>query len=156
MVLAKYAKGQKALWLGNPSTKHSFTYVPDAGKAMAVLGEKQESDGSIWHLPTAPSMKGLEFIELAATAFKTSPRFTKVNKLMLQALGLFNPMIGETVEMYYQYRYDYIFDSSKFERAFGLTPTSYGEGIKNFSVALRSGARSSADKNPEILSTALN
>ncbi|MBE3562596.1 MAG: hypothetical protein IMX05_02535 [Hydrogenibacillus schlegelii] len=36
----------------------------------------------------------------------------------------------ETVEMLYQYAYDYQFDSTKFERHFRFTPTPYREGIE--------------------------
>lgn len=132
MVLAKYAKKEKASWLGNPATKHSFTYVPDAGRAMYLLGQTESADGQVWHVPTATSKTGSEFIQLAASVYNATPRYQKVNKLMLQAIGWFNPLIGETAEMYYQYQYDYIFDSSKFEKAFGVKPTSYEEGFKEF------------------------
>jgi nucleoside-diphosphate-sugar epimerase len=48
---------------------------------------------------------------------------------MVQMAGLFNPIIKESVEMAYQSEFDYEFDSSKFEKAFGYKPTSYTEGI---------------------------
>jgi nucleoside-diphosphate-sugar epimerase len=134
MVLAKYAKGQKAMWLGDAAAIHSFTYVPDAGKAMALLGQREESDGTTWHLPTAQGLTGKDFIQLAAEHFSVEPRFTKVNKLMLKTIGLFNPLIAETTELYYQYDHDYIFDSSKFEAAFALQPRSYKEGVKEFAT----------------------
>ncbi len=35
----------------------------------------------------------------------------------------------ESYEMLYQYDRDYVFDSSKFEKAFGFKPTSYEAGI---------------------------
>lgn len=130
MVLSKYAKGEKAMWLGNIKTLHSFTYVPDAGKAMFLLGHRPESDGQIWHLPTAKPLTGKQFIELAANIFKVSPKYFPVNKLMLDMIGLFNPLIHESSELFYQYKYDYIFNSSKFEKAFNVTPGSYEEGIK--------------------------
>jgi len=129
LVLDKFTKKEKALWLGNPETMHSFTYVPDGGKAMYLLGQSHESDNQIWHIPTAKALNGHEFIKLAAEIFEVEPNFMKVNKLMLKALGLFNKAIQGTVEMYYQYQYDYIFDSSKFENAFGVKPISYKEGI---------------------------
>jgi nucleoside-diphosphate-sugar epimerase len=139
MVLAKYAKGQKAMWLGDPRSLHSFTYVPDAGKAMAVLGLNESSDGGTWHMPTAPARKGTAFIELAASVSQCQPAYLKVNKRMLQALGLFNHLIGESVELYYQYQYDYRFDSSKFEKAFGIQPTSYEAGTSEFAQWLKKG-----------------
>ena len=131
MVLANYAKKAKAMWLGNPDSKHSFTYVPDAAKAMALLGQSPESDNQIWHLPTAPALTGKEFIQLAASVFNTEPQYRRLNKLMLNIIGLFNKPIGETAELYYQYQYDYIFNSDKFEKAFGVQPTSYADGFKH-------------------------
>jgi nucleoside-diphosphate-sugar epimerase len=136
MVLNKYADKQKAMWLGKAKTKHSFTYVPDAGKAMYLLGQNPSSDNQIWHLPTAPSLTGIEFIDLAARAFKTSLRYMSVNKLMLQMIGLFNKVIGGTVEMYYQYDHDYIFNSDKFEKAFNFKPTSYEDGVTHLAQTL--------------------
>jgi nucleoside-diphosphate-sugar epimerase len=129
-VLAKYAKGQKAIWLGNPRCKHSFTYVPDAGKAMALLSQRPEADGQIWHVPTAGARTGKEFLEMAANAFTVPVKYGTVNKFMIKAAGLFNKMMAETAEMWYQYDHDYIFDSSKFEKAFGMKPTPYEEGMK--------------------------
>jgi hypothetical protein len=44
-------------------------------------------------------------------------------------MGIFAPVVRESIEMLYQFEYDYRFDSSKAERAFGLTATGYREGI---------------------------
>lgn len=129
MVLDKFAKFQKALWLGNPATLHAFIYVPDAAKGVFTLGQNPESDNQIWHLPTAKAITGHEFINLAAEIFQARPKFMKVNKLLLQILGLSNAAIKGTVEMYYQYQYDYVFSSSKFENTFSQSPVSYREGI---------------------------
>jgi len=43
--------------------------------------------------------------------------------------GLFDSNIKEAVEMLYQSQVDYVFDSSKFEKAFNFQPTSYSTGI---------------------------
>ncbi|WP_207427146.1 NAD-dependent epimerase/dehydratase family protein [Pedobacter sp. SYSU D00535] len=134
MVLTKFSKKQKAMWLGNPDTLHSFIYVPDAAKAVYLLGQNPDSDNQTWHLPTAKSLKGRNFITLAAEAFEEKPKFTRVNKLMLQTLGLFNPTIQGTVEMYYQYQYDYQFNSEKFEKAFKITAVPYKTGIEELST----------------------
>jgi nucleoside-diphosphate-sugar epimerase len=136
-VLAKYAKKQKAQWLGNTATKHSFTYIPDAGRGMYLLGAHPEYDSQIWHMPTAPALTGKEFLEMAAAVMETKPSFMRINHFMVKAIGIFNKQIGEIAEMYYQYQYDYIFDSGKFEKAFGMLPTPYEEGIRQFSAILQ-------------------
>ncbi|QXV67154.1 NAD-dependent epimerase/dehydratase family protein [Mucilaginibacter achroorhodeus] len=130
MVLAKYAKKQSAQWMGDPSKLHNFIYIPDAGRAMYLLGQSPESDNQIWHLPTAPVMTGHQFLQLAATIYGVKPKFMRINKFMLWALGLFNKLIAGTVEMYYQTDHDYNFNSDKFERAFNFKPTSYEDGIR--------------------------
>lgn len=136
MVLAKYARKQKAMWLGNAHMKHSFTYVPDTGRALYALAKDPLSDNQIWHLPTAPPRTGIEFIALAADVFHVKAEYRTINRFMLNAIGLFNKLISETAEMYYQYQHDYIFSSAKFENKYGIKPTSYEEGVKNLSNTL--------------------
>jgi nucleoside-diphosphate-sugar epimerase len=136
MVLSKYAKKQSAQWIGDPKCKHSFSYIPDMGKAMFLLGQNPDSDNQIWHMPTAPALSGNEFIEVAASVYGVKPKYSRITKLLLFLAGLFNKNIMGTVEMYYQYDHDYVFDSSKFEKAFNFKPTSYRDGIEHMSETL--------------------
>lgn len=136
MVLGKYASKQSAQWIGDPKVLHNFTYIPDTGKALYLLGQNPESDNQIWHLPTAAPLTGKALIELAAGIYDVKPSFSTVNKFMLQLVGLFKKVVAGTVEMYYQYDHDYIFDSSKFEQAFKVKPTSYRDGIIHLSQTL--------------------
>jgi len=76
-------------------------------------------------------LTGKEFIELAAKAMGVKPEYTVVKKWMIQMLGLFNKVVKESVEMLYQNDSDYLFDSTKFEKAFNHTSISYEEGIVN-------------------------
>jgi nucleoside-diphosphate-sugar epimerase len=133
MVLDKYAQKQSAQWMGDPNKLHNFIYIPDAGRAMYLLGQSPESDNQVWHLPTAPVMTGNQFIELAARIYGVKPKFMRIRKVMLWIIGLFNKVIAGAVEMFYQSSHDYIFNSDKFEKAFNFKPTSYEEGIKEVS-----------------------
>lgn len=139
MVLNNYAKKAKGQWIGNPSKLHSFSYIPDMGKGMYLLGQDAKSDNQIWHMPTATALNGKQLIEMAAKVYNVEPKYFAVNKLMLWAYGLFNKTVMDTVEMYYQYNHDYVFDSSKFEKAFNFKPTSYQDGIKLMSETIYSG-----------------
>lgn len=130
MVLSKYAKKLSAQWMGDPQKLHNFIYIPDAGRAMYLLGQHPESANQVWHLPTAPAMKGIKFLELAANIYGVKPKYMRIRKFMLWMIGLFDKLIAGTVEMYYQAEHDYIFNSDKFEKAFNFKPTSYEDGIK--------------------------
>jgi len=81
-------------------------------------------------MPTPPAITGKEIIQIAAKIFGVEPRYIALNKFMLQLAGLFSITTRGVVEMYYQYNHDYIFDSSKFEKAFDFKPTGYEDGIK--------------------------
>jgi len=136
MVLDKYAQKQSAQWVGDPKVKHNFTYIPDAGKAMYLLGQNPQSDNQIWHAPTAAPLVGKEFIEMAANIYQVKPKFMRINKFMMRVFGLFNKVVAGAVEMYYQYDHNYDFNSDKFEKAFNFKPTSYEDGIKQVSQTL--------------------
>jgi nucleoside-diphosphate-sugar epimerase len=130
-VIKNLASGKKANWLVSDRFKHSFTYVPDAGRATALLGNTPDAYNQVWHLPTAKDpLTGKEWITAIADELKVLPKYRKVSKFMVKVLGLFIPVMKESVEMLYQYDREYIFDSSKFEERFGLKPTPYLEGIR--------------------------
>jgi len=136
MVLDKYAKKQSAQWIGNPNKLHNFSYIPDMGKGMFLLGQNPSSDNQIWHMPTAAPLTGKQFIEMAASIYDVKPKFMAVNKTMLWLYGLFVKVVMGTVEMYYQYDHDYNFNSDKFEKAFNVKPTNYSDGLAHLSKTI--------------------
>lgn len=131
MVFDNYKKGNKAQWMINDKKRHSLTYTPDAGKATAILGNTESAYNQVWHLPTDRNvLTGKEFIENVAKAFSLTPRYMVLPRWMIQMVGFFNGNIRESVEMLYQNGSDYLFDSSKFEKAFSFKPTPYSQGIR--------------------------
>ena len=129
-VFENFKKGKKAQWFIDANKKHSMTYTPDAGKATALLGNTTSAYNQIWHLPTDKNaLTGKELIELAAKEFGVKPNYTVLKMWMLQMVGYFIPVVKESIEMLYQNENDYLFDSTKFEKAFNFEPTSYQDGI---------------------------
>jgi len=131
MAFDNLAKGKNAQLMISKSLKHSFTYTPDAGKATAILGNTASAFDQTWHLPTDLNvLTGSEIVKLAAEALSKEAKITILPKWMIRMVGLFNPIIRESVEMLYQYESDYLFDSSKFDKTFKFTKVSYPDGIK--------------------------
>ena len=127
----KLARREKASWLVNDSVPHSFTFTPDAGKSLATLAASETSWNQTWHVPTAAQPPtGEEFIRLAATRFGVEPRYRVLTPLMLKVGGVFNSDVRELCKMLYQYASSYVFDSTKFTKAFGFEPTDYATGIE--------------------------
>jgi nucleoside-diphosphate-sugar epimerase len=131
LVFEKFAKKSRAMCLIDDSTKHSYTFTPDAGKSLAMLAASENSWQQTWHLPTAPNPPtGKVMIEMIARGFDVPPKYRVLNRLMLKLAGLFDSNVRESYEMLYQNESDYLFDSTKFAKAFGWGGTPYEEGIR--------------------------
>jgi nucleoside-diphosphate-sugar epimerase len=131
LVFPKLAAGRSAQVFVDANTRHSYTYTLDCAKALCLLADAEDSFGQVWHLPTAqPPLTGREFVQLAADALGVPPRLSVIPAWAIKTAGLVMPMMRELAEMLYQNDRDYVFDSTKFERRFGFTPTPYAEGIR--------------------------
>lgn len=134
VLFARLRAGKAPQWVGDPTLPHTFTYTPDAGRALAALGQAPEAFGQTWHLPTAQTMDGGPVtgraLARAACALAGQPdRLQVAPRWLLKAMGWFVPVLRENDEMMYQYQHGYRFHSGKIERAFGLRPTPYDEGL---------------------------
>lgn len=138
LVFDPFSKNQKASWLVNDAVPHSFTYTPDAAHALRLLAASPAAWNQTWHLPTTPNPpNGREFIIMAAEAFGVAPKYRVLSRPMVRVVGWFQPIVGEIYEMLYQNDSPYIFDSSKFARAFGFDGTPYAEGIQVSAASYR-------------------
>jgi len=131
LVFDQLARGRKPMWFANCDLPHSFTYTPDAAESLVHLAESPTAWNQTWHVPTVPNPPtGKEFIAMAAKEFGVPPKCRAVGNITLRLVGLINPMIREMREMMYQYDSLYLFDSSKYAKAFGFEATPYAEGIR--------------------------
>jgi len=117
-------------WIGNPKSIHTFTYTPDAGRTVAKLGNTASAYNQTWHaLTSKEKMTGEQYVKIACKIMDVPYRLQTMPKFGVSIVGLFVPVLHEFVEMMYQFDNDYVFDSTKFEKAFNETATSYEEGI---------------------------
>lgn len=124
-------KGKKANWFLDASKVHSLIFTPDAAKATALLGNTPDAYNQVWHLPTSKArLTARDWTELFAKAMDTEPKLMVLPKWMISLVGLFIPVVNESKEMLYQYDRDYYFDSSKFEKRFGMKATEPEVAVK--------------------------
>lgn len=129
-VFQRLKAGKTPQWIGNPNAVHTFTFTPDAGHAVAVLGRSTEAYGQTWHLPTTREpFTGEDFVRLACELAGQPFSLQVAPRWMLKLMGIFMSVLRENDEMMYQFEYDYRFDSSKIESAFGLQATPYRQGV---------------------------
>jgi nucleoside-diphosphate-sugar epimerase len=127
--------GKTIQWMGDPDVPHTFTYVPDIGRALVTLGEADDAYGQAWHIPSPPTVTPREFITRAAAEAGQPPKISALKKGMARAallplLGLFVPPLRGYGEMLYEFDEPFIVDSSRFIRRFGDLSTPLDEAIR--------------------------
>ena len=131
MAYKNMKKGKSPMWMIDADKIHSFTYTPDAAKAVAIVGNTADAYNQLWHLPTSEEkITARQIIDLFNKEMGMSKKIKLMPMWMLKLLGIFIPILREMPEMMYQNDRDYYFDSSKFNKRFSFTPTSYQDGVK--------------------------
>jgi len=131
LVYNKLKAGKRAVWQCDATKIHSFTYTPDAARAIALIGDTATAYGRVWHLPTAADeLNGSDWVRLFAEQMGVKPNVFVLKRWMLKAIGFIVPLMRELEEMSYQYQYDYVFDSSDIERAFGIKATAPATAVR--------------------------
>jgi nucleoside-diphosphate-sugar epimerase len=117
--------------LGDPDQPHTYTYIPDIGEGLAVLGEHPDAPGRVWHLPNDPATRTTR--ELVDTVYRQAGRragrLRALPPLMLRALGLVNPTMRELVEMQYQFAEPFVVDSSRIADKLGVHATGLEQAL---------------------------
>ena len=129
-VFGRAVAGKSAQVAGDPDQPHTYTYAPDIGRGLVILGEREEALGRVWHLPSPETVTTRRFVETIFEEVGKPARVQAAPKILLRALGLFNPPLRETIEMLYEFEEPFVVDHSAFERAFGIRATPLREAIK--------------------------
>ena len=117
--------GRTASVLGDLDQPHTYSYIPDIGEGLAVLGEHPDAAGEVWHLPNDPDTRTTR--QLVDIVYRHAGRpETKVRAmppLVLRGVGFFNATVRELLEMRYQFEEPFIVDSSKMATKLGVHAT---------------------------------
>lgn len=116
--------------LGKMDQPHTFTYAPDFGRLLATLGTRDEALGQVWFTPSPKAVTQAEFVSVLESELGRKVKFMAAGANMMRFLGLFNPMMRETVEMMYEWTQPFVVDTRKAEQAFGWSGTPLKEAIR--------------------------
>jgi nucleoside-diphosphate-sugar epimerase len=132
--------GATATVLGNPDQPHTYTYIPDIGEGLAVLGEHPDAPGHAWHLPNDPATRTTRQLVEAVhqQAGRPRTRLRRVPPLLLRVAALTNPTVRELLEMQYQFEEPFIVDSSKIAARLGVQATPIDEAVAETLARYRS------------------
>ena len=123
--------------LGRMDQPHTFSYVGDVGKLLATLGTREEALGQIWITPSPAAVTQAELVKLIEAEVGHPVKVLVAGTGMLRILGLFNPLLRESVEMMYEWTQPFVIDTSKAEKAFGFKGTPLPQALKETVAWLR-------------------
>ena len=135
--------GKTASLLGDPDQPHTYTYIPDIGEGLAVLGLHPDAVGEIWHLPNDPDIRTTRHLVEVAYRLAGQPK-AKVRVLpapLISAVGLLNPTVRELSEMRYLFQEPFVVDSSKIRDRLGVVATPVEEALATTMAGYRSPTR---------------
>ncbi len=128
-VFARAIEGKPAQVLGNPDVPHTVTFIEDFARALVTLGEREEAQGQVWHVPNPETVTVRRFVQMVFEAAGHPPRLRAAPRWGIALAALFNPTLRAVKEQLYQSERPWMVDSSKFERAFGRGATSLPDAV---------------------------
>jgi nucleoside-diphosphate-sugar epimerase len=129
-VFGRVARRKPVQVLGDPDQLHTYTFIGDFARALAILGERNEAPGEVWHVPSAPTITTCQFVEMIAEQAGYRVNVQVTPGWIIRALGLVNPTMRAVAEQLYQSEHAFVVDHFKFARAFGAEPTPHTEAIQ--------------------------
>jgi nucleoside-diphosphate-sugar epimerase len=137
-VFTAAAKGGTANLIAPIDRPHQFVYVPDVGPVVLDLLRHPEAHGRWWHLAGDGTASVQEIVamvdQLAGKPLKTRA----VGLGMLRAIGLFQPVMRELVEMNYLLTDPFILDDSALRALLSdVKKTPLQEGLRQSVEAAR-------------------
>ena len=123
--------GKTASVLGDLDQPHTYSYIPDIGEGLAVLGEHPDAPGEVWHLPNDPDTRTTrQLVDIVYRhAGRPAHEVRSLPPLMLRGIGLFNATVRELLEMQYQFEEPFVVDSSKIATKLGVQATPYDQAL---------------------------
>lgn len=126
--------GKKAQVFADPDLPHSVSVVGDVGRAMVMVGARDEALGRAWHVPNAPAVTLRAFAQLVGEETGRAPRVSYVpralTRLALPLLGLAVPPMRGLAENLYVFYEPYVVDHAAYAAAFGDAATPLRDAIR--------------------------
>jgi nucleoside-diphosphate-sugar epimerase len=122
--------GGRAKTMGRPDTLHSYSYAPDVGRNLVLLGGRDDAYGRAWHLPNPETLTTRQVITKVFEAAGSTPRLFTLKRPVMRAIGLVNRDVRELLATYYQFDAPFIVDATAFTAAFGGDVTGWDEIVE--------------------------
>lgn len=121
--------GEKSRLAGKLDLPHTYAYLPDIAKGLAVLGVRDEALGRAWHLPNTETVTTGEFVGKVYRAAGNDPNMSGTPRFILKLVARKDPVVRELIEMLYEFEEPFVVDDTQFRDAFGAETTPLDDAI---------------------------
>jgi len=124
--------------LGDPDAVHSYSFIPDVARGLAILGTQPTEKGGVFHLPVSWQGTTAELLDLIAKELdQPRAKLRRLPSWFLKAAGTFVPLLAAVAEMTYQWESPFVLDDEKFRSTFGESATPVDEAVHATAVWIR-------------------
>jgi nucleoside-diphosphate-sugar epimerase len=129
-VVRRVRLGKSVSVLGRADRLHTWSFTEDVARMLVVAGTDPKAWGRAWHVPSnEPRTQRAVVSDFGAAAGAGEVRVSTIPSAVVAAMGVFWPLMRELRETEYQFRDDFVMDSSAAQETFGLKPTPWEEII---------------------------
>jgi nucleoside-diphosphate-sugar epimerase len=127
-IVRRVRQGKGVSVLGNVGRPHTWSFTEDVARMLVVAGTDPRAWGRAWHVPSNEPLSQRQVIDdFAWAAGVGQVRVGTLPPGLQRGMGLVWPLMRELRETEYQFRDDFIMDSSAAQTIFGLKPTPWQE-----------------------------
>ena len=127
-VVRRIRQGKRVSVLGRADRLHTWSFTEDVASMLVMAGTDPKAWGRAWHVPSnEPRTQRAVIDDLAGAAGVEPVRVSTIPSAVLAGMGLVWPLMRELRETEYQFRDEFVMDSSAAQETFGLKPTPWGQ-----------------------------
>lgn len=105
--------GKNPQFLGKKGVKHTYTFLPDAAKAIVRLAQDETAYGQVWHMPTTEPVTIDEVMTTINSIKGTQHSVQYLPPMIRKVVSIFTQPVKEASEMLYQFDEPYVMSWDK-------------------------------------------
>src|SRR6516225_296019 len=125
-IVRRVRQGKSVSVLGRADRPHTWSFTDDVARMLVTAGTDPVAWGRAWHVPSNEPFTQRQVIDdFARAAGVGQVRVSAIPSVVLRGMGLAWPLMRELRETEYQFRDDFVMDSTAAQATFGLEPTPW-------------------------------
>ncbi len=123
--------GSAVKLVGSADQPHTWSFLPDVGRALVLLADAPQASGQVWHLPVAEPLTARWLADLAShAAGHGAARISVLPGSLHRVLALGQPMLRELWDTRYQLTAPFVVDDRRFRAEIAaFTPTPHADAV---------------------------